>query len=157
MRKGGIVLKVVVEIKEDLEETTVHILTKEYNEDIKKLEKQLNAYPQLQEIKGYLLEKECFLNLDDVLFFETEGRDIVAHTIDKVYQVKYKLYELEQLLPDFYVRVSKSAIVNVKNIYAINRDLVRNGMVEFKGSHKNVSISRTYYKNFQYVLERKRK
>lgn len=150
-------MKINIELQVDIEETSITIVTKEYNSDIKEIEKYLKSLQQLQEIKGYLLDKECYLVLKDVLFFETEGRDIVAHTKDHGYVVKYKLYELEQLLPDYFVRVSKSAIVNVIKIYSINRNLVKSGMIEFQNSNKLVSISRTYYKNFKYVLERKRK
>ncbi|WP_332525109.1 LytTR family DNA-binding domain-containing protein [Terrisporobacter sp.] len=42
---------------------------------------------------------EYYISLSDILFFETEENTMSAHTIDNVYQVKYKLYELEEILP----------------------------------------------------------
>lgn len=38
---------------------------------------------------------------------ETDGNAIQVHTRDDIYQTRYKLYELEELLPGQFMRVSK--------------------------------------------------
>ena len=60
---------------------------------------------------------EYYIAVDNILFFETDNGQINAHTRDDIYQVKYKLYELENILPGYFMRISKSAILNTKQIY----------------------------------------
>lgn len=40
--------------------------------------------------------------MENVLFFETAEKGICAHTAEEVYQVRYKLYELEKMLPGIF-------------------------------------------------------
>ena len=60
----------------------------------------------------YKDRSEYFLDLGTLLFFETDGKRICGHTRNEAYEVKQKLYELEELLPIAFCRISKSAIVN---------------------------------------------
>ena len=52
---------------------------------------------------------------------ETDGNAIQVHTRDDIYQTRYKLYELEELLPGQFMRVSKSAILNTSHVYSITK------------------------------------
>ena len=72
------------------------------------------------------------------------------------YQTKYKLYELEDILPGFFMRVSKSTILNTNHIYSINRNLTASSVVAFSDTHKQVYVSRYYYKPLISKLEEKR-
>ncbi len=91
-------------------------------------------------------EKEYFLPLDDILFFETENKIIYGHTNTDVFETEYKLYQLEQYLPRYFFRISKSTIVNMKKIYSITKNITSSSLVEFKDTHKKVYVSRNYYK-----------
>ena len=55
------------------------------------------------------------------LFFETDDNKVYAHSYDNFYEVKYKLYELESIIPFYYCRVSKSAIINLRAIYSLEK------------------------------------
>lgn len=84
----------------------------------------------------------------------TRGRS--AHTVDQVYRTKYKLYELEELLPGYFMRASKSAILNTNKIYSITHSL-SNCIVQFQNTHKQIYVSRYYYKPLRERLEEKRR
>lgn len=99
---------------------------------------------------------EYYLALEEILFFETDGDGINARTRDNIYQTKYKLYELEDLLPGCFMRISKSSIVNTNHIYSISRNLTASSVVAFAGTHKQVYVSRYYYKPLVNKLEEKR-
>lgn len=101
-------------------------------------------------------ETEYYLNLEDILFFETGIQGIEAHTIDDIFQSKFKLYELEEILPGTFMRISKSAILNTNRVYAINRNLTASSIIEFQHTHKQVYVSRNYYKPLKNKLEEKR-
>lgn len=110
----------------------------------------------LAEIHLYRGNTEYYLTLDEILFFETDSDGINAHTRDNIYQTKYKLYELEELLPGSFMRISKSAIVNTSHIYSISRNLTASSVVAFADTHKQVYVSRYYYKPLINKLEEKR-
>lgn len=110
--------------------------------------------------KGLILtrgETEYFIPQDQILFFETEGKTITAHTADKMYETQYRLYELEEMLPGYFMRVSKSTIVNLNQIYSITRNLTASSVVEFSDSIKKVYVSRNYYKSLIERMGEKRK
>lgn len=91
-------------------------------------------------------DTEYYIPMEDIYFFETEGREIRAHTADKLFFCNYKLYELEELLPGNFMRISKSAIANLDHIYSITRNLTASSEVEFNRSNKKALVSRAYYK-----------
>ena len=103
----------------------------------------------------YKGETEYYLALDEILFFETENGIIHVHTVDDVYQTKYKLYELEEQLPGYFMRVSKSAILNVDKIYSMTKNLSA-WLAQFNKSHKQVYVSRYYFKPLREKLEEMR-
>lgn len=55
------------------------------------------------------------------------------------------------------MRVSKSTILNLNHIYSITKNLTASSIVEFINTHKQVYISRYYYKPLKCRLEEKRK
>ena len=78
------------------------------------------------------------MTLSKILFFETDENGISAHTRDEMYQTRYKLYELEDMLPGVFMRVSKSTILNTDQIYSIDRNLTASSVVAFLNTHKKV-------------------
>ena len=104
----------------------------------------------------YKGDTEYYLNVNDIIFFETEGNAVMAHTRDDVYETRRKLYELEELLGGRFQRISKSAIVNVDKVYSIKRNVTSSSAIEFQGTHKQIYVSRAYYKILREKLEEKR-
>lgn len=140
-------MKVKIEIDAGMEETEVTIRCRELNDSIVTLQN------YIQEQKGtgqclplYRGETEYYVEIKDIYFFETEGRRVFAHTSKMHYEAGYKLYELEELLPHRFMRISKPTIVNLDYIYSITRNLTASSVVEFMGSNKTVLVSRGYYR-----------
>lgn len=148
-------MKIRIEIEDGLLEDEIVIRCKSLDENI--LTIQRNIIAQIEKLQGNngiiesVLtlkkgEKEYFISLDEILFFETESKIIYAHTADNVFETEYKLYELEKYLPRYFIRISKSTIVNTTKIYSITRNITSSSLVEFKESYKKVYVSRNYYK-----------
>lgn len=151
-------MKIFIEVDEGLEEDKVIIKCGELNSEILKLNAMLTEMlSQKAKINFYKNNIEYYISLDEILFFETEEDSINAHTIDNIYEVKYKLYELEELVPRSFMRISKSTIVNVNHIYSITRNLTSSSLVEFQSTHKKVYVSRHYYKLLKSKLLEKRR
>ena len=104
----------------------------------------------------YKGDTSYYLPLEDVLFFETEENEVHAHTRKEIYRTKYRLYALEEMLPGFFMRVSKSTILNTRKIYSMTKSLPASCTVEFQGTHKQAYVSRYYYKPLKDRLEEKR-
>ncbi len=151
-------MKIRIEIDDKIEEDEVIVRCSELNDKVKNIQMILaDILEQGNHITFYKHNKDYYLPLEEVLFFETEENGISAHTISDVYQVKYKLYELEELLPRYFIRVSKSTILNINHIYSITRNISSSSIVEFQHTHKKVYVSRHYYKPLKNKLLEKRK
>lgn len=140
-------MKVKIDIVEGLEEEEVIIRCAELNDFCIGLQNYLSK--QNNGKRCLLLSDQgtdFFIPMEEIFFFETEGREIRAHTADKIFFCGYKLYELEEMLPGSFMRISKSTIANLDRIYSITRNLTASSMVEFKGSRKKTMVSRSYYK-----------
>lgn len=150
-------MKIKIEIDESLSEDEVLIRCRGLTEQVTEIQKAVSEVVNIsQRFVFYRGNTEYYLALDEILFFETDGDGINAHTRDNIYQTKYKLYELEDLLPGCFMRISKSSIVNTNHIYSISRNLTASSVVAFSGTHKQVYVSRYYYKPLVNKLEEKR-
>lgn len=144
--RGGVKLRFRTEIRKG-ESDEIVIICSERNDRIKHLERVIeNALGTDAEMILTLGETEYFVPKRDILFFETADGRVTAHTRGKMYYAPYTLFGLEHVLPDGFMRVSKSCIVNVTEIMAISHALTGNGEVLFKDSDKKVYVSRGYYK-----------
>jgi len=143
---GGDLVKIRIEIVGDLTEDEVIIRCGRVDDTIRRIHEFVSEQAQSgRKIAFYKENQEFYFPLDDVLFFETEGDYIYAHTANDAYRIKYRLYELEELLPKDFVRASKSAIVNIRQIFSITRNITASSLITFVGSHKQVYVSRYYY------------
>ncbi len=150
------VLKVKIDLNADTAETMVTIQAPELTAEVEEIYRQLQELSERpNQLECYKNELTYYLNLDDILFLETEGRQVVAHTKGNSFSVNYKLYELEKLLSWQFMRVSKSTILNLKQVYALTRS-ISNCQVHFRDSYKVVYVSRRYYHNLSDKLNERR-
>jgi len=138
-------VKLRIEISDGSAEDEVRIRCGRVDGTIQKLQEYILGLsaPKLTFFKG---TQEYYLPLEEILFFETDGEQIFAHTPNDAFKVKRRLYELEELLPRSFVRAAKGTIVNTQRIYAINRNLTSSSKISFTGTHKHIYVSRHYYK-----------
>ena len=125
-------------------------------EAVERLYQLLKKEKKLDQIEAFKDNISYYLNLSDILFFETDSKVVMAHTRTDSYQVKYKLYELEDILGGDFMRVSKSTILNLKQIYALTRS-ISNCQIKFQDSYKTVYVSRHYYRELRNRLEERRR
>ncbi len=151
-------MKIRIEIDGQISEDEVVIRSRRLDDRVNRIQKAVQeAADEGETLLVFGEDKEYYLPLSEVLFFETEGSMVYAHTRDNMYAARYRLYELEKLLPHTFMRVSKSAILNVSSVYSITRSIASSCLVEFQDTHKQVYVSRYYYKPLRQQLEEKRK
>lgn len=150
-------MKVVIDIDENCLESKVIIKCQSLNDEVALLQKNINEFLyERTKFELYKGNKVFYIDVQEILFFETSSDIVKAHTEDDIFNTKYRLYELEKILPWTFCRISKSAILNIKKIYAITKNITASSEVEFKNSYKHVFVSRGYYKPLKSKIDEMR-
>lgn len=106
----------------------------------------IRAYVLAQgaQVLGNLEGRTYQLNLRDVYYFEAVGERVFAYMSNQVYEVKGRLYEIEEAYSTrHFIRCSKSFVINLMKLASVSPAL--NG--RFAAHMKNgetVIISRQY-------------
>ncbi|MDE7171515.1 MAG: LytTR family transcriptional regulator [Oscillospiraceae bacterium] len=93
--------------------------------------------------------KTYFIEPGSLELIRTEGRDVICYDrLKDRYKLDKPLYELERILGDVFIRVSKSSIVNIRQISHISAGfngtlelVMKNGITDY--------ISRGFRKSFK--------
>ena len=137
-------MKVRIELDPQMDEPEMIIRAPRLTEDVARLQ-QLILEQKMTPLTFYKDRSEYCVDVSEILFFETDGEKIYGHTKEEAYEVRQKLYELEEILPIAFCRISKSTIVNTKQIYSIEKSFSGTSTVNFYQTHKQVHVSRHYY------------
>lgn len=150
-------MKIKIEVDNSLEEEEIIIKCPRINDKISNIQKKIQDIADHNlNIIFYKDNKEYYIQIDNVLFFEIEENICVAHTRDDTFIVKHRLYELESKLGKNFVRISKSAVVNVKHILSLSNSFGSSTLIEFNKSYKKVYVSRSYTKALKYRLKERK-
>lgn len=104
-------------------------------------------------ILGYNERGEKRVDARNILYFSMDGDDLYAHLLQTSLIVRYKLYELEELLEKKgFIRTSKHAIVNMTKINYIKPAI--NSKIELEMINKEIiEVNRSYLKSFKEALK----
>ena len=96
-------------------------------------------------LTGYKQTKEkVSFRIEDVLYFETVDGLVFAYTVDSVYEIKGRLYQVEEKVNKRNIcRASKTMLVNVEHIISVRTAL--NGRLYAKMENgEEILITRRY-------------
>lgn len=141
-------MKVEVDLSTTTVEPYVVIHTSEITEDIKKL----SAYIQNLEkaIAVYDEENIVILKPEEIYMIVSKGRSVDVFCEEKQYVSRKCLYEFEDILRNGFMRISKTTIVNLKQIARIEPSF--SGMLVVMKNGKKDYISRKYLPGFKKYL-----
>lgn len=88
-------------------------------------------------------------NTESICHIESIGHDVYVYTADGTYKTKYRIYQLEKMLPeDRFIRISNSVIIKKNSIRHIKPALsCKFYLTLINGSV--VDVTRTYYYKFK--------
>ena len=69
---------------------------------------------KVNSINGYYDDEIYLLNLDNIHCFVIENTKTYAYYNKDKLLVKYRLYELENILDDNFIKINQSCIINIK-------------------------------------------
>ena len=98
-----------------------------------------------RKIIGYGTKKEMYsIQLEDILYFEAVGDLVFAYTGDQVYEIKMRLYQVEETVQQSGIlRASKSFLVNVRKIEKV-RSVLNGRFMAVMENGEEVLITRHY-------------
>ena len=92
------------------------------------------------ELIGYIDREAVKLNLAEICRFTVEDNKVFAETLSEQYRLKCRLWQLEENLPDGYVKINQSCIANIRMIDRFDTSISGSMLVKFKnGSSDYVS------------------
>ena len=137
-------IKIIIDKSAD---EKILVYAHERNELIEEIEK--IVYENNLDLVGYKDNEAVKLNLINVNCFISENDKIFALADDK-YQVKQRLYQIENRLDDNFIRINQSCIANIRQIKKVQATFSGAFDVVFKIGYRDY-ISR---RNLKSVKER---
>lgn len=86
-------MKIKIEFDDSIDEEEVIIRCNELSDKIQNIQRTLSELNgTVNSLVFYKHETEFYLSLDQILFFETGSDGVSAHTLNDIFQTRYKLY-----------------------------------------------------------------
>lgn len=94
-------------------------------------------------------EGVAYVNTEDICYMESIGHDVYVHTNEKQFKTRYRIYQLEGLLPpDRFIRISNSVIIKKNSIRHIKPALSSKFYLTLTNGDV-VDVTRTYFYKFK--------
>lgn len=150
-------MKIRIDMSDSVSEDEIVIRCKTLTEEVLEIQKLL-LNRKVADMKFLVEDKttKTYLDTNEIVFLESDSSHVAVHTCDKVFYSSDKLYKLEELLPNNFIRISKSSIVNVDMIRAIHKNITGASEIEFVKTVKKTYASRNYVNQLIDKLEEKR-
>ncbi len=157
LKKKETAMKLSLEIsKESPPDAHVVIKASELTEEVLALQREIAAVIDRHgggTLSVHLGDTDYYIPHSKVIFAETLGGKVTVHTKEKMYYSELKLYELEEILPKSFARISKSGIASLSEISSVKRNLSGSAEIGFFGCEKTVFVSRGYFHSFETRLK----
>ena len=121
------------------------INTSNYTKDVGKIVETLQQLSdEIEIIIGRNGNELSLININEVMYFYSNEQNNYCKTEKNDYQIKQKLYYLEETLPKTqFIRISNSTIINIKYVECFDVSTIGNIIVKLKnGITLNVSKRR---------------
>ena len=126
------------------EEDELIVKIKDLDEDTLKLIRRIKDGDNKDSIAVFKDDNIVMLPLKEIFYFDSVDNRVFAYTGDRTYEVKRKLFELEEEYErTSFLRISKNAIVNIRQIERLVPEF--NGRYEARLKNgESIMISRGY-------------
>ena len=137
-------MKIEFDINEKYQEDKIIICTNKITDELQEFVNKLNNEKN-NKIYGYKNDKIFILEENKIETIYSENKKVfIRYENGNIYETKKRIYELENNLPNKFVRISNSAIININHVKCFNTSIVGKIKVKFKdGTEEDVSKRRT--------------
>lgn len=148
-------MKVKLFVSKD-EENYAEIHVNDLTDNVKKAIDFLENDKQILEDNSVFVARRgkeiVLLSYDDIYMFRVEDKRVKVYTENKEYSAKKPLYQIEENLDYYFVRISKSTIVNLRKVERVAPSLKGMMFISLKNGLKD-NISRKYLPSFRELLD----
>ncbi len=134
------------------DEVNINIEVSENCEEIENIIKYINEFDKrkIAVYDGYNIVQ---INIEEIMYFYSDGNYNFCKTKNKEYRVKNKLYEIDKMSNNF-LRISKGCIININQVKSFDVGENRNIIVRFYDGSEQVVAKRKIKEVMNYLDER---
>ena len=124
------------------ENIEIVINTSNYTKEVGKIVETLQQFTdEVDVIIGRKGNEISLIDISEIIYFYSSEQSNYCKTEKGDYQIKQKLYQLEETLPkNQFIRISNSTIINIKFVECFDVSIIGNIIVKFKnGETEHVS------------------
>ena len=134
----------------DTKEIFAEIHCREITAEVNRLKAHIENYAV--RIKGEYEKEAVYVDLKDILYFESVDSKTFIYTKERVLTAELKLYEIEKKLSEKnFFRCSKSVVVNIGKIVRLKPEISRN-IIATLDNGEAVVISRRYVSELKRII-----
>ncbi|MBO5210006.1 MAG: LytTR family transcriptional regulator [Lachnospiraceae bacterium] len=142
-------MKIKIQISPDIEEPYAIIYSNTMTEEIQEIADKLNSSQNV--ITAIDNEQIVILEPTDIYMLRMENDQLIVYCKQKRYLSNKRLYEMEKILGNNFMRISKSTIINLKKISCVEPSFNGTMLILLKNGSKDY-ISRKYLPKFKKYL-----
>lgn len=143
-------MKLQIEEIPNLEETEIQIKCKEIDQKINRIANYIRT--SYITINGKIDNEVYVINLDDIFYFEAVDNKVFAYDEKNIYEVTYKLQDLNEMLRrTSFIQVSRTVILNINKIEKVTT-LVNSRICALLVNSEKIIITRAYSHAFKNKL-----
>ena len=134
------------------DEVNINIEISENCEEIENIIKHINEFDKrkIAIYDGYNIVQ---INIEEIMYFYSDGNYNFCKTKNKEYRVKNKLYEIDKMSNNF-LRISKGCIININQVKSFDVGENRNIIVRFYDDSEQFVARRKIKEVMNYLDER---
>lgn len=149
-------IKINTNISSEFEETSITINAPELSEEIQNLIQyisNINTIPS--QIVASKNNKIYFIDLEKVICFFSKDKYNYVRIKEGTYKIKYKLYELEEILKQKdFIRISNSCIININQVECFDTSILGTVLVKLKDNTQETVSKRNVAPIMKLLKER---
>ena len=145
-------MKIEFDINEKYQEDKIIICTNKITDELQEFVNKLNNEKN-NKIYGYKNDIIFILEENKIETIYSENKKVfIRYENGNIYETKKRIYEFENNLPNKFVRISNSEIVNFDKVQNLEFKIVGTIILNFYTEHKTY-VSRRYVKKIREYLE----
>ena len=146
-------MRLIMRERQDLSNPEVTIEYRDLTENVKRVSDFVRSVDQ--SITCRKNDEEFSISVNDIFYVESVDKKAFVYCESEVYQSGLRLIELEEVLAHAgFVRVSKSAILNVEKLRGV-KNLANSKLEALLVNDERICVSRKYLKDIREVLLRR--
>ena len=146
-------MRLIMKERQDLEHPEVTIEYRDLTENVKRVSDFVRSVDQ--SIICRKNDEDFSIPASDIFYVESVDKKAFVYGESEVYQTGMRLIELEEVLSHAgFVRVSKSAILNVEKLKGV-KNLANSKLEALLTNDERICVSRKYLKDIREVLMRR--